>query len=85
MGLVLHCYKDKKELDSATIEKARQIAQQSPLTIRGIKKVLNYQIDHSTEDSLNQVSQWNASMLFSEDLIEAFMGMTQKRKPSYRD
>ncbi|CAK4705194.1 hypothetical protein LEN26_000609 [Aphanomyces euteiches] len=85
IGLVLKHHVDA----AATFEHAAQLAQtiasKSPVTVRGVKKAINYRRDHSTEDSLHQVEQWNASMLLSEDLIEAYMSMTAKKPPQFKD
>ena len=64
---------------------AANIASKSPVSIRGTKEVLRYTRDHSVEDSLNYMSTWNAAMLLSEDLMEAFKSTMEKRKPEFED
>ena len=49
------------------------IARKSPLSIRGIKEMVNYARDHSVADGLNYIATWNAAMLMSEDLTQAMM------------
>ena len=40
---------------------ATTIAAKSPLSIRGIKEMLNYARDHTVADGLNHVATWNAA------------------------
>lgn len=66
-------------------EKAKKIAENSPLVVQGTKMSLNYALDHSLEDSLNQVALWNSAFLQSEDLFEAFASFLQKKKPVFKN
>lgn len=83
MGLALSCKRDVAELDATADALAETIASKSPITMRGVKKAITYQRDHITEDALEQVRQWNASMLYSSDLTEAFNAHIGDRKPSF--
>lgn len=85
MGLVNHCYASKEEMMENVMQIAATIAEKSPVSIRGIKEVLRYTRDHSVEDALNYISVWNAGMLLSNDLKEAFMAAMQKRRPEFED
>jgi enoyl-CoA hydratase len=64
---------------------ALTIASKSPLSIRGTKDVLHYTRDHSVSDALNYMSTWNAGMLLSADLTEAFKATMGKRAPKFND
>ena len=64
---------------------AKEIAQKSPLTIRGIKHVMNYSRDHSVADGLQYVATWNASMLLSEDIQIAMKGLMSKTSVDFKD
>ena len=44
-----------------------------------------YTRDHPTEDALNQVAQWNAATLFSDDLDAAISAMSKRTPPTFRD
>ena len=55
------------------------------LSVRGTKDVLHYSKEHSVGDSLNYISTWNAAMLLSEDLTEAFKATMEKRPPKFND
>jgi enoyl-CoA hydratase/carnithine racemase len=61
------------------------IAAKSPLTVRGIKEVMNYNRDHSVGSGLNFVATWNAAMLLSEDTQEAMAATLQRRGPQFKD
>ena len=64
---------------------ASAIATKSPLTIRGIKEIMNYNRDHTPASGLNFVATWNAAMLLSEDSQEAMLATMQKRIPQFKD
>ncbi|RHZ22451.1 hypothetical protein DYB37_000992 [Aphanomyces astaci] len=85
IGLVLEAHVDPSALFAHAASLAASIASKSPVTIRGIKKTIQYRRDHTTDDSLRQVELWNAAMLQSEDLVEAFTAMTSKKTPQFRD
>lgn len=85
IGLVNHCYSSKETLMEGVVQIASTIASKSPLSIRGTKDILHYSREHSVDDSLNYMSTWNASMLLSEDLTEAFKATVEKRLPKFDD
>ncbi|MEO9892050.1 crotonase/enoyl-CoA hydratase family protein [Aurantibacter sp.] len=85
IGLVNQCYASRETLIEGVMKKATIIASKSPLSIRGTKKVLLYTRDHSVDDALNYMSTWNAAMLISEDLTEAFKATMEKRTPRFGD
>ena len=64
---------------------ADEITDKAPLAISGIKEVLNYNRDHTVEESLNYNALWNAAMDFSDDMMEAFKSKTEKRDPDFQD
>ena len=63
---------------------AREISDKAPLAISGIKEVLNYNRDHTVEESLNYNALWNAAMDFSDDMMEAFKSKTEKRDADFQ-
>ena len=85
MGLVNAVFETKEEMMHHVSEIAIQIAQKSPLTVRGIKNVMNYSRDHSVADGLQYVATWNASMLLSEDIQIAMKAIMSKTLPKFRD
>jgi len=85
IGLVNHCYASKETLMEGVMQIASTIATKSPLSIRGTKDVLHYTKEHSVDDALNYMSTWNAAMLLSADLTEAFKATMEKRPPKFDD
>ena len=83
IGLVNRCYADKATMMEEVIKVAENIASKSPVVIRGSKQVLQYTRDHSVEEGLKHIQLWNAAMIFSTDIQEAFAATMQKRKPVY--
>lgn len=85
IGLVNRTYSDKETMLEDVLSIAKTIAEKSPLCIRGTKEMLLYKRDNSVENALNYMVSWNASMLFSEDLMEAFQANMQKRKATFKN
>lgn len=85
IGLVNHSYASAGMLFHEVAKIAATIAKKSPLSIRGIKEMVNYARDHSVADGLNYIATWNAAMLLSADLFEAGAAAMQKRPPTFAD
>ena len=85
IGLVNQCHDTTEDVMNAVMEKATTIASKSPISIRGTKQMLRYTRDHSVADSLDYMATWNASMLLSKDLKEAYQAAVEKRKPTFED
>ena len=85
MGLVNQVFTDVHQLRNGVQTIARRIAAKSPLTIRGIKEIMNFNRDHSIASGLTYVATWNAAMLLSEDSQEAITAVMQKRDPQFKD
>lgn len=80
IGLVNQTFSTQEEMMNRVMEIAKMIASKSPLVVRGTKEMLLYKRDHSVEESLNYMATWNAAMLMSEDLMEAFQASMEKRE-----
>ncbi|MDG4550621.1 MAG: crotonase/enoyl-CoA hydratase family protein [Candidatus Contendobacter sp.] len=85
MGLVNRVYVDAAQLRDGVHAIATAIAAKSPLTVRGIKQVLNHGRDHGVADGLDYIATWNAAMLLSNDTREAIAAAMQKRQPRFKD
>lgn len=83
IGLVNDVYPDSAQALAAARALAREIADNSPLVVRGVKRVLAECEDKSVEEGLRYVGLWNAAFLMSDDLMEAMMAFMQKRKPNF--
>ena len=84
-GLVNAVFDTPDAVIEHALSVAHEIADKAPLAISGIKEVLNYNRDHTVEESLNYNALWNAAMNFSDDMIEAFKSKTEKRDPDFQD
>ena len=84
-GLVNSCYSDQESMISAVRKIAVQIAEKSPLAMRGVKEMLLHSRENSVADGLNYVATWNSAMLLSADLEESVMAMLQNRSVEYKD
>ena len=62
---------------------AREIADNPPLTVRGVKDVLDFGADKSVAEGLAYVAAHNAAFLASEDLGEAMAAFMEKRAPRF--
>ncbi len=85
IGLVNQVFADRETLLEETTTMAEQIANKSPLAIRGIKEMILYTRDHGVADSLNYVATWNAAMLLSHDMEEIYAASAEKRQPTFKD
>lgn len=84
MGLVTSIHANKEALDAAAQALATQIALGPPLTVRGIKQVMDYGRGKSVADGLEYVAAWNSAFMASEDLGEAVAAFLQKRAPVFK-
>ena len=67
----------------AARETATEIAENSPLVVRGIKQALAGNEGQTVEQALDKAAQWNAAYLISDDLTEAITAFVEKRKPDF--
>lgn len=83
IGLVNQKFETQEEMMERVMALAKMIASKSPLCIRGTKEMLLYKRDHSVADSLDYMATWNAAMLMSDDLMEAFQANMMKKEPVF--
>jgi len=84
LGLVNAVHESPDALFAAARATAQEIADNPPLTVQGIKHVMNDCDGKSIEDGLRIVAAWNAAFLQSKDLQEAFSAFAEKRPPKFR-
>jgi enoyl-CoA hydratase len=84
IGLANRSFVDTDSMLAEVMNIAQVIAAKSPLSIRGTKAILNHSRDHSVADGLEYMATWNAAMLLSDDLTEAFQAKMQKRDALFR-
>lgn len=85
MRLVNRVFDSPQALLAGVCRIAQEIAAKSPLSIRGVKQVMNHSRDHSVADGLDYVANWNAAMLLSEDLNAAIRAGMTRQVPKFRD
>lgn len=79
VGLVNAVFTDQETMIAGVMEIAAQIANKAPLAVYGCKRMINYARDHTTADSLDYISIWNASMLQPPEMMEAMTANAEKR------
>ncbi|MEZ4453342.1 MAG: crotonase/enoyl-CoA hydratase family protein [Nannocystaceae bacterium] len=84
IGLVNHVHADADALQAAALALAQEIAENPPLTVRGVKDVMNFSADRDVASGLAYVAAYNAACLPSEDLGEAAAAFFARRAPSFR-
>jgi enoyl-CoA hydratase len=83
MNLVGEVFDDEAALFAAARAMALEIAENSPVVVQGIKQVMHDTRDLSVGAGLRHVALWNAAMLQSLDLAEAFAAFAEKRPPKF--
>ncbi|HNS97619.1 MAG TPA: crotonase/enoyl-CoA hydratase family protein [Polyangiaceae bacterium] len=84
MGLVNDVLPTSEAVLARALEMARTIAENSPLAVRGVKRMLHEMNRVAIDRGLEHVALWNTAFLPSEDLMEAFAAFLQKRPPTFK-
>lgn len=84
LGLVTEVYDSHDALLTAARAMAGRIAKNPPLTVQGIKHVMNFSSEREAKLSLDAVALWNSAFFPSEDLQEAMAAFMEKREPKFR-
>ncbi len=84
IGLVNDILPDAEGLLAAAHATAREIAENPPLVVHGIKDVLDQERAARVAAGLRYVAAWNAAFLASEDLTEAMTAVFAQRKPEFQ-
>jgi enoyl-CoA hydratase len=85
IGIVNRSFVDKETMMIEVMKIAKMIAQKSPISIRGTKHILLHTRDNSVADGLQYMATWNAAMLLSSDLKEAFEAKMLKREAKFEN
>lgn len=83
IGLVNDVFDDADATLAAAHAAAAEIAANPPLTVHGIKDVLDQQRISAVSASLRYVAAWNAAFLPSKDLSEGIAATFAKRPPEF--
>lgn len=84
IGLVGDVHETQDALLEAARKLAHEIADNPPLVVQGIKRVMNYCADKSVADGLSYVAVWNSAFLQSADLVEAMTAFRERRAPQFK-
>ena len=85
IGLVNDVFDTQEEMLDYVMGVAKEIASKDPLAVTGCKALINYGRDHSTADTLDYIGVWNAGMLPSSHMEEAFKAKSEKREAEFPD
>jgi len=85
MGLVNRVYETQDAMLSDVMSIAEEIAKNAPLAVYGCKRAITYARDHTTQDGLEWINLWNASMLQNDEISEAMLAHKEKRAGVYAD
>ena len=84
-GLVNETYETHEDMLAAVRATAQEIAEKSPLAVWGSKQALNYGRDHSTADTLQHMTTWQAGMWHMPDMQTAFKAQKAGETPEFDD
>lgn len=85
IGLVNRVFDSHEAMLDAVMEIAAEIAANAPLAVHGCKRAINYARDHTTQEGLDWIGLWNASMLHPEEIMEAMQARGEKRPGDFAD
>jgi enoyl-CoA hydratase len=85
MGLVNRVYDTHEDMLAGVMEIAREIAANAPLAVHGCKRAITYARDHSTQEGLEWIGMWNASMLQNDEIMEAMTARHESRPAEFVD
>uniref|UniRef100_A0A8D8SJ00 Delta(3,5)-Delta(2,4)-dienoyl-CoA isomerase, mitochondrial n=1 Tax=Cacopsylla melanoneura TaxID=428564 RepID=A0A8D8SJ00_9HEMI len=80
-GLVSKLYNDKESLVSGAIELAALIASKSPVAVQGTKRSIVFSRDHTVQEGLDQLADYNSTMMQGEDFLNAAISQATKSPP----
>ncbi|MBI4509933.1 MAG: crotonase/enoyl-CoA hydratase family protein [Deltaproteobacteria bacterium] len=83
IGLVNDVFDTPEALLEGARLLASEIAQNPPIVVQGVKRVMNECRDLTVSEGLKYVAAWNAAFLPSRDLGEAMTAFLEKRAPKF--
>lgn len=84
LGLISEVFDSRDALLEGARAMAGRIAKNPPLTVQGIKHVMNFSSERDAQLSLDAVALWNSAFFPSEDLQEAIAAFIEKREPVFK-
>jgi enoyl-CoA hydratase len=83
LGLINRVYDTHEAMLDGVMEVAREIAANAPLAVHGCKRAITYSRDHTTQEGLDWIGMWNASMLQNDEILEAMAAAQEKREADF--
>lgn len=83
LGLVNHVDDTPDAALQHALEIATRIAANPPLTVQGVKRVMNQSSHAAIREGLQYTALWNATFMQSRDFAEAISAFTEKREPKF--
>jgi enoyl-CoA hydratase len=83
LGLVNHVAETPAASLNKAFDIAARVAANPPLTVQGVKQVMNQRAHAALDDSLHYSALWNAAFMQSRDFAEAVAAFNEKRQPKF--
>lgn len=83
LGLVNHVDDTPETSLAHAMSIAERIAVNPPLTVQGVKRVMNERAHDRLRESLHYTALWNTAFMQSRDFAEAILAFTEKRAPKF--
>ena len=83
INLVNDVFDDEAALLAGARAMAREIAENPPLVVQGIKQVLSYGEERRILDGERYAAVWNSAFIASKDLVEAMTAFMERRPPRF--
>ncbi|MEO7043013.1 MAG: crotonase/enoyl-CoA hydratase family protein [Gemmatimonadaceae bacterium] len=83
LGLVNHVDETPEASLAHAVGIAERFAANPPLTVQGVKRVMNERAHDRLRESLNYTALWNTAFMQSRDFAEAISAFTEKRAPIF--
>ena len=84
IGFITKLFDDQESLYAGVKKLAEELAKLPPLTIQGVKEVINYSRDNGVYAGLDYIAQKNGAAVPNEDMMEAVTAMWEKREPIFK-
>lgn len=83
LGLINHVDDTTDASLAHAMKIAERIAANPPLTVQGVKRVMNERAHERIRESLHYTALWNTAFMQSRDFAEAISAFTEKRAPNF--
>ncbi|MBB6098781.1 enoyl-CoA hydratase [Deinobacterium chartae] len=83
-GLVSEVLETPEQTVQAARDLAARLATNPPLTVGGIKRLMNARLEDDLRRGLREAAAFNAAYLQSEDYLEAQRALAERREPQFK-